>query len=170
MLRLSPEAIASALANEADQAGSTALMTYNFAGPQHAPLWRWRNLRIIMGISPEDERSMRSVQRIQGLASINHTARVRLLLRSHVKLSLFWRGSRVRAMLSSMNGVAPSNFREIGILITGDRAAALAHYFEQSWTISTPVNPLDLKDVVRTLGSSVFEVAGTDPKPSKSET
>jgi hypothetical protein len=60
-----------------------------------------------------------------------------------------------------MNGVVPRDFKEIGILLSNKIAAELSLYFEDRWKEAVPVNPLDVRDLSRTLASSVFEVKET---------
>jgi hypothetical protein len=158
VLLLSSSHISSALLNEADQARASGLMTYNFAGRQSEHLVRWPGLRLIMGMSKEDERSIRSSSRLQAFANISRHAQVRVLSSSHVKLAIFWTGTRrgrVRAILSTMNGTAAHDFLELGIIVTGSQAVQLEQYFEQQWLLATPVNPLDLASI-----KQVFEAGG----------
>lgn len=160
-LLLNSSEIATALRNEADQAKACGLMTYNFAGQDFSALAQWKELRIIMGVSPDDERSFRSASRLQGFASVNPKAQVRLLPRSHIKLAVFWTAARLgyhRAVLSTMNGAAASAFKEIGILLQGTLARELMSHFESCWKLSIPVNPLDVRAVAKALASGVFEV------------
>jgi len=149
--------------NEADQAKASGLMTYNFAGRQSEHLVRWPNLRLIMGISQEDERSIRSSGRLQGFANISPQAQVRILPSSHVKLAIFWtsaRRGRVRAILSTMNGTAPSDFLELGLIITGSEARQLETFFERRWLEAEPVKSLNLAEIRAVLESGVFEGSG----------
>lgn len=167
-LLLSPDAISHALNKEASVARAVDLMTYNFTAGNEAYLRIMKDLRLIVGVSPEDERSSRAEARLQAFANVCRLLgikhQVRLLPKSHVKLAVFHttkaRGY-LRAILTTMNGVAPKEFKEIGVLITGNLAARLERYFMDRWMEATPVNPLDLSAVKKVLESSVFEVKET---------
>ena len=160
MLLLSPRDIASALQNEADQASAVGMMAYNFAGQQPPVLRHWPNLRLIIGVSPDDERSVMAMRKLQWFSNMSQRAALRILPKSHTKLAVFRTSARrgyARAIISTMNGPVERDFKEIGIIVTGSDARQLWSYFESCWAEAIPVNPLDVKDLARVLASSVFE-------------
>ena len=163
MLLLNSNRISFELMENALKAKSTGLITYNFTFGQDLGLRKWPKLRLIMGVSPDDERSIRSTSRIQGFVNLNPAAEVRILPKSHAKLAVFWQGGKygkVTAVLTSMNGTAPSLFRELGIWLEGRDARRLADYFEERWRESSPINPLDFRSAAKLLGTSEFEATG----------
>lgn len=56
-----------------------------------------------------------------------------------------------------MNGTAPSDFWELGYIITGAGARELAKFFENRWLEAKPVKSLDLASIRTVLESGVFE-------------
>ena len=109
--------------------------------------------RIIVGTAFADRFKAVSVAH----ALRKETGQVRWVENSHIKLFLFLKPKKgITAILGSMNmGAGLSH--ELAVELTGKPANICSLDFNNLWNLGEPVNPSELKELVTSLASGVFE-------------